>query len=191
MKKCSIAYCEFPVIALGLCSRHYQAKRKYGDPETVKQKQHHGLTASERFFLYTEKSDGCWIWKGFKDPNGYGRLNVNGIPMLASRLSYQVHYGSIPEGKYVCHKCDTPSCVNPEHLFLGTQQDNVDDMISKGRDKKRALKGMAHPNSKLTDDDVRAIKASNEQTKALSRRFKISEAVIHDIRKGKIWRHIT
>lgn len=188
--KCSIEYCSFPVFATGLCSRHYQAKRKYGNPEFVKQKQYHGLTLTERFFKYVKKTDTCWEWVGSKCKNGYGRLNVKGIPVLASRISFQVHFGSIPPGMNVCHKCDYPACVNPDHLFLGTQQDNVDDMKAKGRERHRCLSGEQHAMSKLTEDDVRAIRASNETGPELSRRFNISTSVIYDIRNRKLWRDV-
>lgn len=188
--KCSISYCCFPVYATKLCSRHYQAKRKYGDPEIVRQKQFHGLTPTERFFKYVKQSPECWEWVGSKCKNGYGRLNVNGTPVLASRLSFQIHHGSIPQGLNVCHKCDNPACVNPKHLFLGTQQDNVDDMKAKGRERHRCLAGEQHPNSRLTVDAVRAIRASTETGVELSRRFNISLTVIYDIRNGKIWRGV-
>lgn len=188
---CSIAHCDRVIFAKGLCGRHYQAARKYGDPLMVKQKQHHGKTVQERFYLYTKRTPECWLWVGFKDPNGYGRLNIAGIPMLASRLSYQLHFGDIPDGKYVCHKCDNPSCVNPEHLFLGTQRDNVADMISKGRARKRGMPGTEHPASKLDEDAVREIRRSDQTDAELAERFQVSRPTIHAVRKRKTWTHIT
>lgn len=188
--KCSIAHCDRELVAKGFCTNHYRANRIYGDPLAVKQKQHHGRTVRERFDLYTRRSEGCWFWIGYKDPNGYGRLHVGNIPMLASRLSYQLHLGDIPDGKYVCHKCDIPACVNPEHLFLGTQRDNVADMIEKGRDRKRGLPGIEHHASKLNDENVRLIRMSDQTDAGLARQFNVSRATIHAVRKRKTWTHI-
>lgn len=86
----------------------------------------------ERFWKYVEKQEGCWIWKACKH-NGYGTFKVNGTQMFAHRYSYELHKGSIPEGMFVCHTCDNPECTNPNHLFLGTPWDNVQDMLQKGR----------------------------------------------------------
>lgn len=187
---CSVDHCDRPIFATGLCSKHYMAKRKYGDPTVVKQKQHHGLTLRERFFLYTRKKDGCWDWVGYRDPNGYGRLNVNGRPVLGSRISYMLHYGDIPKGGVVCHKCDNPQCVNPEHLFLGTQADNVADMHAKGRARKRALKGEAHHAAKVTEVIVREVRGRIEPTSYLADLYGLSRTTIDDIRKRRSWAHV-
>lgn len=78
---------------------------------------------------------GCWIWTEYCNNHGYGRFRVDGKKTLAHRASYEAFIGPIPEGMLVCHKCDTPACVNPSHLFLGTDKDNVRDCINKGRHK--------------------------------------------------------
>jgi len=80
-----------------------------------------------------DKSSGCWLWAGSLRGNGYGRIKVNGRAVVASRYSWELHYGPIPDGLLICHTCDKPSCVNPEHLFVGTQKDNMADCIRKGR----------------------------------------------------------
>jgi len=95
-------------------------------------------TIEERFWLYVnpEPNTGCWLWDGYLDGRGYGRLGKGGRSgglIGAHRFSWELCNGSIPEGLSVLHKCDIPICVNPEHLFIGTQQDNIDDMIKKGR----------------------------------------------------------
>lgn len=189
--KCTIEHCSRDAIARGFCVNHYYAFRKYGDPRKVVQKQHHGLTLEERFFLYVKKGPGCWQWLSYIDPRGYGRLNYGGRPMLASRVSYLIHYGEIPEGMGVCHKCDNPPCTNPEHLFLGTPADNTADMHAKGRARKRGMKGTEHPLSKLTEADVREIRKSPEKIAALALRFNVSRATVHSIVTGKTWTHIT
>src|ERR1700730_2840026 len=86
---------------------------------------------------FTEKikfNDSCWLWTAAKDKDGYGFFSVNGKQTKAHRFSFAHYNGEIPTGMIVCHKCDTPSCVNPDHLFLGTHKINLDDMRSKGRE---------------------------------------------------------
>jgi hypothetical protein len=90
----------------------------------------------KRFWEKVDKSGDCWIWKAFKNKQGYGRVGfVAGRSVNAHRVSYVMAYGEIPDGHFVCHKCDNPSCVRPDHLFAGTRQDNIDDMMIKKRGK--------------------------------------------------------
>ena len=95
-----------------------------------------GLSISERIDINVDKGSGCWLWllsKAF----GYGNFKVNGKTKRAHRVAWEEFNGPIPEGMNVCHTCDNPSCVNPEHLFLGTQYDNLQDMKQKGRGRGR------------------------------------------------------
>ncbi len=94
-----------------------------------------GMNTAERFWCKVKKSDSCWIWQGakIKSDAGYGVIRVLGKNKLAHRLSYEINVGAIVGNLWVLHKCDTPSCVNPNHLFLGTRSDNIRDMYSKGR----------------------------------------------------------
>lgn len=188
---CSVSHCPRPAVARTFCVKHYRAYRKYGDPTFVRQKQYHGLTVEQRFWRYVGKQRDCWEWAGYKDPNGYGRLNVDGIPQLASRVSYLIAFGDVPAGKVVCHKCDNPGCVKPDHLFIGTQSDNVVDMHRKGRARKRGLIGTNHSAAKLNDDAAMAIWQSDEPVAVLAQRFGVSRATVHSVRVGKTWRHVT
>lgn len=92
------------------------------------------LSLLERFERKFSKAGGCWEWTNYKNKKGYGQIMVSrGVYKLAHRISYEFYIGDIPSGLFVCHKCDNPSCVNPEHLFIGTHDDNMLDMTKKGR----------------------------------------------------------
>lgn len=91
---------------------------------------------AERFWRFVQKTDGCWLWTGSTSKEGYGKLsggNRGASPLVASRVSWLLHFGPVPEGMHILHACDTPSCVRPNHLFPGTAATNARDMVSKGR----------------------------------------------------------
>ncbi len=134
---CSVDGCQNKVSARGWCSTHHKRWQKHGDPLIVGDK--HPITEPiVRFMRKVEKDSvsECWNWTAFRGKDGYGSFGVGprseGIE-LAHRWSYAHHVGPIPDGLYVLHHCDNPSCVNPDHLFVGTQADNVHDMWAKGR----------------------------------------------------------
>lgn len=136
-------------------------------------------------------SDECWLWKGTKRGNGYGCVGYNSKLLDAHRLSYEVYIGPIPDGMLVCHKCDNRLCVNPDHLFLGSYRDNYQD--SKRKD--RNTRGERHANSKLSDDDVIAIREAYRVRRygdmpLLAERFGVSISTIHRIGQGTAWTHI-
>lgn len=132
-------------------------------------------TLMERFLKKTEKTDGCWLWKDIVGSHGYGSLSFRMGRLLAHRVSYELFNGDIPKGYFVLHKCDNRKCVNPAHLFTGTQKDNVEDMESKGRDKKF---------SKLTDAQVDEIRNSiDERDSDLAVKYNVSRPMITSIRR--------
>jgi hypothetical protein len=191
VKTCCIKDCHKPVLAKGLCSGHYQRVRKYGDPTFVLKPQLHGYTVKERLDLYTAQSpEGCWEWRASKDARGYGRLNVGNVPQLAHRLSWQFRVGPIPDGAQVLHRCDNPGCVRPDHLFLGDHAANMADMNGKGRGRPGLVQGEAHGCAKLTDEQVREIRASEGPSHIIAERYGISGRQVRAIRNREAWQHV-
>lgn len=144
---------------------------------------------AERFWERVDKSDegGCWLWTGTKDRHGYGRLTVadDHATTKAHRVAWELTHGAVPAGLSVLHKCDTPACVRPSHLFVGTQTDNMKDAAQKGRlrlPKQRF--GADHPNSKLTSDQAREVyqpvRAGHSKNQ-LSKQFGVDRNVIRNI----------
>lgn len=106
------------------------------------------MTLADRFWLKVQKGSGCWLWTGGKHGRGYGGLHCGGKVfrkyLQAHRVSWELHHGPIPDGLWVLHKCDNPICVNPDHLFLGTRQDNMGDCAAKGRIKTTGKANLTH-----------------------------------------------
>lgn len=150
----------------------------------------------ERFWAKVDKSGDCWLWTA-GTRGSYGRFSLEIInsekqkQVPAHRFSYELHFGEIPEGLLVCHECDVKVCVNPEHLFLGTNQDNTDDMITKGR--KATTKGVLNGRSKLDEEIVRCIRKyypmfTQKQLGLMF--FNISGPTISLIVNGITWTHV-
>ena len=128
---------------------------------------------------------GCWNYRK-RGTGGYGRVMLNYKSYVASRLFYIVHFGNIPPGRFVCHSCDNPSCVNPDHLFLGTQKDNIQDMIAKGRS----------PRGKpiLNEDKVRYAReqyAKGVTVKAIGEQLGVHENTVYAVVKYRTWKFVT
>ena len=146
----------------------------------------------ERFNEYWEPitETGCWIWTGKGERYGHMRTGYvndgNRKTQAAHRISWEIHVGEIPEGLRVLHKCDTPSCVNPAHLFIGTDRDNMDDMLAKGR----SARGEANCKAKLLPADVIYIRESSKSAIELSKIYLVTPTTIHDVRIRKTWKHL-
>lgn len=142
--------------------------------------------------IKSSSNDECWIWSGYKNPAGYGHSSIKHKTIYAHRLSYMLFVGQIPDNYKVCHKCDNPSCVNPAHLFVGTQLDNIRDRDKKSR--KTWPTGESNPNAKLTDSEVSEIRKlkseTNVTTRKLAKRFGVSAGYIsllcRGIRRGTV-----
>ena len=134
--------------------------------------------------------DGCWPWNGYRDAKGYGSVHVEGQTEKAHRVAYFIEHGYIPEGMHVLHRCDNPPCCRPDHLFLGTNEENVHDKVAKGRDIK--VHGERHHRAVLKESDVREIRLlegilTQEQ---LSEGFGVSKRQIGRIQRGEAWAHV-
>lgn len=136
-----------------------------------------------------DTNGGCWLWTGLISQEGYGRVCKGRKSYLAHRESYRTFVGC-PDGMLVCHKCDVRSCVNPAHLWLGTNDENMADMAAKGRAKPSRVHGMAHPHAKLTDDDVLAIRQSSTSDGKLAEIYGVANETIRKARSGKSWKHL-
>lgn len=145
-------------------------------------------TFDERFYERCEPIPvtGCLLWLGNVGHSGHGRISVNGKTERVHRVSWKIKYGEIPEGMCVLHKCDIPCCINPDHLFLGTQEDNMNDMNSKNR----GSCGEKSPIAKLSENDVRKIKNDSRGVTFIARDYGVAPATISSIRRGKSWKRI-
>lgn len=190
---CCIKGCDKPSVALGLCVNHWRRNKLYGSP--VARKQHSGmfigLTPEQRFWHRVRKASGCWSWRGAKDRDGYGifRGEHNGrVYNKAHRFSYAIHRGEI--GKlHVLHRCDNPTCVNPEHLFLGTIADNMADKIAKGRG--RVARGMDAGHAKLTEEEAIAIRGDPRPHVEIASDYGVAASTITSLKNNVSWRHLS
>lgn len=148
------------------------------------------ISVEERFFSKTipEPNSGCLLWTASVDRWGYGSFNIGKrVKVGAHRVAWSFVFGRIPKGVCVLHRCDTPACVNVDHLFLGTHADNAADRDAKGR----SVRGEAHVDAKLTEADVRAIRKDPRTHVAVGRDYGITTLHIGDIRRRKYWKHVT
>jgi hypothetical protein len=137
--------------------------------------------------------DECWPWLGITR-NGYGRIYDAGRHARATEVALRLSGVIVPGGMLVCHRCDNPLCVNPAHLFVGTDRDNSDDKIAKGRYRNGSTQGTAHHEAKLTDADVLAIRRRHNNRKgtraALAVEFGVHPETITNVANSRTWRHL-
>jgi hypothetical protein len=158
-----------------------------------------------RFWACVDKTPGhgpkgeCWLFVG-APTQVYGRIVVDGKQVTTHRFSYELHNGPIPEGEgyhgtCVLHECDTPRCVNPDHLFLGSNKENVEDRNSKGRQyggrrQSLASRGERHPQAKLSEKAVRSILADRRHPREIAAQWGIHETTVYNIKSGYRWPHV-
>ena len=200
---CTTPHCQgYPgrKVRRGLCQRCYDRalRAKRLPPPEIE------LTVAERFYSRTRWSNEphpvlgtkCLLWiAGKRCAFGYGgfKLSRGSIALLAHRASWILFNGSIPDGKWVLHKCDVPACVNPSHLFLGTHDDNMRDMAVKGRAVGGVSLGENHGASVLTESDVidiRKRRGEGQTRSSIAAIFGISPGHVGDIAKRRIWSHV-
>lgn len=147
--------------------------------------------AAERLWRRVKKGAECWEWSGGVNGGGYGQIRVGGAGSkkeMVHRFVYRTEIGPIPRGLVVMHKCDNPRCVRPAHLRLGTPRENTQDMIAKGRD---TISGERHSNAKLTEQDVRYIRANADRgPTALAREIGVSLMSVQHVIKRRTWKHV-
>lgn len=154
------------------------------------------MTILERLEKYRKinSETGCWEWRGMKTNKGYGSMGIRAkgshVHKLVHRIAYEYYVGKIPENIFVCHHCDNPPCFNPIHLFLGTQSDNLQDALRKGR----LPRGSNHRSSKLTEAKVREIRAKYKfrsySYRRIATEYGVDPMTIFYIVSGKNWKHI-
>jgi len=150
----------------------------------------------ERFWTKVQKADGCWLWTAsVHGTKGYGQINSGGRgrPLQAHRVSWEIHFGPIPDGMIICHHCDNPLCVRPDHLFVGTKSDNALDAVRKGIFGDHWPKGERHYKTRLTNADalhIRALHAAGANYGELASRYGISNSSISKLVRRVTWRHL-
>ena len=143
-----------------------------------------GQTLEERFWSKVQigSPDECWLWTA-SQRNGYGNLGIGGETMYSHRVAYYLTYGIDPADQLVCHTCDNRLCCNPNHLWLGAYQDNTTDMINKNRQ----AKGQQLPQTKLTEEQVLAIREDVRTQRVIANDYEVSQAQVGRIKRRESW----
>jgi hypothetical protein len=187
--KCAFNECERNAQAKGYCDMHYRRLLKRGNVYDRGSRKVDLGNAVERFNKkYQIQNNGCWLWIGGTRPNGKGvpyprHWSDDFKSVGAHRFSYELINGAIPKGLYVCHKCDMPLCVNPDHLFVGTHHDNMRDMVQK----KRSFIGRGESKiglSKLTNQQAQQIRLMKISQSKIAAIFGVSQTTIGRIKRG-------
>lgn len=194
MKLCSIDGCDGKHIAKGFCNKHYKRYKIYNDPNHLDESQkNRGKSLIDRLFIgFNKELDGCWIWQGAKSHNGYGLISEKKqgktINYRVHRLMYEINTGEqLKNDELICHKCDNPACCNPDHLFKGSHDENMQDMVVK----RRSSWGEKNRNSKLSIDDINNIRELWENRKLsqgeIAEKFQVSKQHIWRVIHHEAW----
>lgn len=181
---CSVGRCDRQAKVRGWCKRHYDRVLRLGTTDLP--------TFAQRFWAKSTSVNGCWVWTGGKQSNGYGsswnpRLRR---PDTAHRVAWELTHGPVPAGKEVRHRCDNPPCCRPDHLELGSHADNMRDTVVR----RRAAAGERQGSAKLTDEIVSEMRASYANgmvtQRQLAERYEVSPATVSMIVRGRTWKHL-
>lgn len=155
-------------------------------PRSRKQSSREEAIARLESLSMPEPNSGCWLWMASTYRGGYGQASYRGKQYRAPRLSYLLFVGEIPAGLVVRHKCDNPPCINPDHLELGTDKDNSEDRVKRGR----TPKGSKNPGAKLSYDQVVAIRSDSRPYKRIAADYGVSAATVCMVKQRKHWAHV-
>lgn len=183
---CSLTDCERAHYGKGFCRKHWERQARTGDPNGLKIAR--DMTIGERLSFWSERQGACLVWTGSLTRSGYGQAYAGDYQYAsAHRMAYEHAHGPIAAGLIVRHKCDNRACIEPEHLELGSHQDNMSDMV----ERQRSLSGERNPAHKLTPEDVAALRGrrtAGESIADLSVAFGISKSQTNRIVRGESWR---
>ena len=188
MHNCTIDGCTRPYKGRGMCTTHYQEWFRSVRASSIPTR----AEVSSFWSKVARKDKGCWIWTAHIGTDGYGTISVGASPVKAHRLSWIIHFGAVEPGMCVCHTCDNKICVRPDHLFLGTIQDNTADRDAKGRQ----CRGERHPDAKLTEEQVRLIRLRYRRgcpvdgVRPLAREFGLCRSSMRAVVSRETWRGV-
>lgn len=186
--QCSAPGCERTAKSKGLCTKHYTRLIRYGDIQTTKIIVGDNISRLKSSMIVSVA--GCWEWSKFKK-NGYGVTALNGKLEQAHRASWMVFRSEIPAGMQINHKCHNRACINPDHLYIGDQLQNMKDMADANRGKWH--KGSDNSQSKLNEESVKEIRLmidSGATNRSIAAFFDVSQSCISQIKNGRIWTHV-
>lgn len=186
--ECAQVGCVRPAKSRQFCVTHYEYRRRRGEFAGVAP----GVPVEQRYEAYIDRSagqDACHLWTGSVNDDGYALLKIDGKTRQVHRWAYQRFVRPLSPGEVVRHTCDTPACHNRSHWRSGTQADNMRDCVERGRFADN--RGSRNPRAKLTEADVRVIRAARESVSALARRYGVSRFAVRQARSGSTWSHVS